>query len=175
VNSVFLIQTPRLLLREFLPDDALPMFELNNDPEVLKFTGDQPFSSLAEASSFLDNYDHYKIHGFGRWAVLLKESQQFIGWCGLKKNADHLVDLGFRFFREYWNQGYASEAAQACLDYGFYQLKLDEIIGRCSLHHSASARVLEKIGFRYWKDDQDDTIGKIKCFRITAKDRYTKE
>lgn len=144
-------QTSRLLLREFLPGDAQFMYALNNDPEVLKYTGNQAFKSLDEAANFLKNYSDYKRNGFGRWVVILKETGDFIGWCGLKLNEEDQVDIGFRFFKKYWNKGYATEAARACLEYGFSELGIDQIIGRAMIENKASIRVLEKLGMQYWK------------------------
>ncbi len=145
----YLIETQRLLLRELDLKDAPTIFALNNDREVIKFTGDLPFKDEREAWKFLFQYDHYQKYGYGRWAVLLKEDLQFIGWCGLKFHPeDGSTDLGFRFFQKYWNKGYASEAADACLRYGFEELKLDKIIGRARLANHASIRVLQKTGMR---------------------------
>ena len=94
----FLLSTPRLLLREFSPSDAAAMYSLNSDPEVIRYTGDAPFESVQAAKTFLKSYNEYQNNGYGRWAVVLKESGAFIGWCGLKLNEENLVDLGFRFF-----------------------------------------------------------------------------
>ncbi len=148
-----LFETPRLLLREFDVSDARALYELNSDPEVMRYTGDKPFSSIAEAETFVQDYDAYKKQGFGRWAVISKASGQLIGWCGLKRNEKDLVDIGFRFFRDQWGKGYATEAAKATLDYGFEVLGLEQIIGRAARENAASLRVLEKLGMVYWKED----------------------
>ena len=149
-----IIETPRLLLREFSINDDEKFFELNTDPEVLKYTGDKPFSSLEEAKLFLVNYSDYGVNGYGRWAVINKSDNKFIGWCGLKLNEENMVDLGFRFFRREWNKGYATEAAKTSLNYGFEILNLEKIIGRASIDNKASIRVLEKIGMQFWKKQQ---------------------
>ena len=148
-----IIETERLQLREFSPDDAQSMFDLNADPEVIKYTGDQPFESIDQAKTFLENYKDYKKNGFGRWAIITKSDHEFIGWCGLKLNEEKLIDLGFRVFRKHWNKGYATEAAKFCLNYGFETLGFDQIIGRVVAENTASIKVLEKLGMRYWKSD----------------------
>lgn len=168
MQNKIIIETNRLLLTEFQPSDAEHMYRLNLDPEVLKYTGDPPFVSVEEAREFLQNYSAYKKHGFGRWSVWLKSNKEYIGWCGLKRNEEGLVDIGFRFFRDRWNQGFATESAKACLDYGFTTLKLQQIIGRADLENKASIRVLEKIGMKFWKEDAFEGIGngvyyKIEC------------
>jgi RimJ/RimL family protein N-acetyltransferase len=164
-------ETPRLILREFALDDAKSMWELNSDPEVIKYTGDPPFASVEKAREFLLNYKDYEKNGFGRWAVITKASNSFIGWCGLKLNEQNLVDLGFRFFRKEWNKGYATEAAHACLEYGFLELDLKEIIGRVARQNKASIKVLEKLSMDYWKNDSCKGIEDSLYYRIT-KEQY---
>lgn len=116
-----ILHTKRLLLREFQLSDAEQLFALNADNEVMRYTGDAPFASLAETRSFIEKYDAYQKTGMGRWAVVLISSEQFIGWCGLKQHKE-FVDIGFRFFKKDWGKGYATEAANACLNFGFNTL-----------------------------------------------------
>jgi len=148
-----IIETKRLLLRELNVSDSEHFFVLNSDPEVLKYTGDKPFLSVYDAESFLKNYNDYKKNGFGRWAVISKESSKFLGWSGLKLNEEKLIDLGFRFFKKDWGKGYATESAKASLEFGFNTLKINEIIGRASLENKGSVRVLEKLKMNFWKND----------------------
>jgi ribosomal-protein-alanine N-acetyltransferase len=148
----FLLETPRLWLREFVLNDAAALFELNNDPAVLRYTGDQPFANVAAARAFVAGYEQYARYGYGRWAVLRKDSNEFIGWCGLRHQPEILeTDLGYRFFQRHWGQGYASEAARACVRYGLSDLRLPQLVGRVMLGNMASIRVLENVGFSYWK------------------------
>lgn len=145
-----IIETERCCLREFSVDDAQSFYDLNADPEVVKYTGDGAFDSLGEAKSFLLNYNQYELHGFGRWAVIDKQTGEFLGWCGLKfLPQSGEVDLGYRFFRKYWNQGYATETANACIGYGFNNLGLSKIIGRSMKANVNSVSVLEKIGMTF--------------------------
>jgi len=149
----FIIETDRLLLREFILDDTEKFYQLNLNPNVIKYTGDAAFKSIEEAKLFLENYNDYKVNGYGRWAVINKESNEFIGWCGLKYGElENETDIGFRFFEEEWNKGYATESAAACLKYGFEALKLKRIIGRAMKENTASIKVLEKIGLVYETD-----------------------
>jgi len=150
------LETERTYLRKLSFDDAQNFFDLNSDKEVIKYTGDKSFENVDEAKSFLLNYDHYDTYGYGRWAVIEKKSDELIGWCGLKFNQKtEEIDLGFRFFKKYWNQGFATETAQACLQYGFNELKIVRIIGRAMTENKASISVLQKIGMQY--------IGKTTC------------
>jgi RimJ/RimL family protein N-acetyltransferase len=146
--SNIISQTPRLYLRELNPEDAENFYLLNLDPDVMRYTGDVAFNSIHEAKSFLENYDHYEKHEFGRWAVQRISDDVFLGWCGLKYSPElDEVDLGFRFFKSFWNQGFATEAASLCLELGFGKFELKRIVGRAMSENLASIRVLEKIGF----------------------------
>jgi RimJ/RimL family protein N-acetyltransferase len=149
IKMINLFESERLYFREFIPEDAEKLFALNSDPEVIQYTGDPPFESVESAKDFILNYDHYQRHGFGRWAVVLKENNEFIGWCGLKYNEEEEIDIGFRFFKKYWGMGYATESAAATLHFGIKTLKLKRIVGRAAHENKASLKVLEKVGFSY--------------------------
>ena len=161
------METPRLILREFDVSDADKMYLLNLDPEVIRFTGDKPFASVKSARDFLAGYQDYRKNGFGRWAVILKKGNGFIGWCGLKRNEEGFVDLGFRFFKSVWNRGFATESAEACIEYGFSRLSLSEIIGRVARDNRASVRVLEKLNMTFWKTGACEGIPDALYYRIT--------
>ncbi len=153
ITEPFIIETTRLLLRPFREEDAPAFFELNEDPEVIRYTGNRPFHDVEEARRFLREYDEYEKYGYGRWAVLLKPGREFIGWCGLKYISElQETDLGFRFFQRHWGKGYATEAGRACVDYGFSVLGLAMIVGRAMKENQASIRVLEKCGMAFWKE-----------------------
>ncbi|MEJ0055425.1 MAG: GNAT family N-acetyltransferase, partial [Bacteroidota bacterium] len=152
-DSKIILRTSRLVLREFIAADAADIFRLNSDPEVIQFTGDEAFKSVKEAAELIQNYDQYKKNGYGRWTVLLEDSSEYIGWCGLNFNKDSKeTDLGFRFLRNHWGKGFATEAAAACLHYGFSQRALNKIIGRAMKENRASIKVLEKIGMQFEKE-----------------------
>ena len=168
------IQTQRFYLREKLPSDAKDMYLLNANPEVIKYTGDPPFKDEAEALDFIHNYTHFKEHGFGRWVIVDKKTNQYLGWCGLKKHSNGMIDLGYRIKKEYWGQGIASESAFACLEYGFQTLGMKEIVGRSASANQASIRILEKIGMKYWKKDTCDGIQDAVWYKID-KETYTKQ
>jgi len=146
------LETERLYLRRMTPEDAINLYLLNLDTTVIKFTGDQSFDSIESAKLFLENYDHYKKYGFGRWAVISKSNNEFLGWCGLKfRQEENVVDIGFRLKRKYWSNGYATEAAFKCLEIGFTKYNLPIIVGRAMKENVSSIRVLEKIGLSFLK------------------------
>lgn len=163
-------ETQRLLARNFEVVDAEAFYRLNNDVEVMKFTGDAPFASVSEALEFIKNYDAYKKHGFGRWAIVEKQSGAFVGFCGLKRNEELLVDVGFRFFKSHWGKGFATESALATLKFGFEKLSLPMIIGRAIKENVRSVRVLEKCGMRYWKDGPCAGLDNAAYYKILRAD-----
>jgi len=153
-----ILETERLILRELEVTDAENFWKLNSDIEVIKHTGDSSFKSIEQAKIFLQNYQDYKTNGFGRWVVVIKESLEFIGWCGLKLNEEKDIDIGFRFFRKHWNKGYATESAMAVIDYGFKHLGMEEIIGRSAMENVASVKVLKKLNMKFLKIDNCEGI-----------------
>ncbi|MBO6516412.1 MAG: GNAT family N-acetyltransferase [Bacteroidia bacterium] len=147
-----ILTTERLVFREFHLDDAAFFLRLNSDWEVMKYTGDVAFKDIEEARDLVRNYDHYRQYGYGRWTVFLRESMERIGWCGLKNHPDEgYIDLGYRFERQHWGRGYATEAAEASIAYGFDTLNMNWIVGRTASENKGSIRVLEKVGMTFWK------------------------
>lgn len=145
--------TDRLIIRELSVDDTYYFHLLNEDPEVIQYTGDVSFKNTEAARQFLAEYDHYEKYGLGRWAVIRKVDNAFLGWCGLKYSPDkNEHDIGFRFFKQYWNMGYATEAAKKCIEVGFNTFKLPFIVGRVMKKNTASIKVLEKIGLTLVSD-----------------------
>ncbi len=150
-------QTERLFLREFNENDAIHFFQMNNDPDVVKYTGDGPFESLEDAKYFLANYKDYDLNNMGRWAVCLKETGEFLGWCGLKYHPkEKLVEVGYRFYKKNWNKGYATESTSASLDYGFKELKLLEIYAHSHIENTNSIHVINKCGLKFVKQFEYD-------------------
>ena len=164
--SSFLFDSPRLKFREWKVSDASWLKDLNDDPIVLKHTGDKPFLTIEGVEDFIDNYDQYQNFGFGRWAVFVKENNVPIGWCGLRYNDETMIDLGFRFFRLAWNKGYATEAAKATLNYAFDELKILEVVGRTSKANSASVKVLEKAGMKFWKEGRAHGLVDVQYYKM---------
>lgn len=149
---MIITETERLILREFNESDADGIFHLNADPDVIRYTHDPPFTCIEQAKEFIQNYDHYRKYGFGRWAVINKSDNAFLGWCGLKYTPENKeYDVGFRFSKKYWNKGYATESALASLDLGFNRFGMTTIVGRALIHNTASIRVLEKIGLTFFR------------------------
>jgi RimJ/RimL family protein N-acetyltransferase len=145
-----IVSTERLLLREMTAADAAHCFDLNNDPDVLRFTGEAPFPDVEAARAFLDSYPAYREDGFGRWAVE-KHDGTWLGWCGLRRQPNGEVDLGYRLLPALRGQGFATEASLACLRIGFERFRLPAIIAQVDPAKHPSIRVLEKVGMQMWK------------------------
>jgi ribosomal-protein-alanine N-acetyltransferase len=150
-----LFETQRLLFREMVPSDAEGIFELDSNPEVHRYLGNDPVTSMEQCHAAIAHIrNQYEKNGIGRWAVILKEKGEFIGWAGLKLESnvnghDQFYDLGYRFIQKHWGKGYASEAAQAWVDYGFNVMKLEKINAFIDADNIASRKVIEKVGLRF--------------------------
>ncbi len=119
-----IIETERLILRELLPTDDEGMFILDSNPNVHEFLGKNPVLSIEESRKYIQNIKkQYLENGIGRYAVILKETNQFIGWCGIKfiteRENGHVnfYEIGYRFIENYWGQGFGYESAKTWLDY----------------------------------------------------------
>lgn len=144
-------QTPRLFLRQFTEADAPLILDLNSDPEIVKYVHEPTLKTIEQAEEILVNtiLPQYK-NNLGRWAIHVKENNEFIGWCGLKYRPElDEIDLGYRLMQSAWGRGYATEAARYSLDHGFRVLHLKLITGRAHIENIASIKVLEKIGMNF--------------------------
>ena len=142
-----ILETDRLLLREFTADDAEAFFAFNGDSEVMRHTGETPSTSVSEVRGLIRDYPDYRKYGFGRWAVVYKPDQRVVGFNGLKYLEDlREVDIGYRFRVDYWGRGIATESSTAVVRYGFETLGLERIIGLVLPDNTGSIRVLEKVG-----------------------------
>lgn len=146
------ILTERLILRPITMEDAQDFYELDSNPKVHQYIGNQPVSSIAQSiemiQSILKQYDEF---GIGRFAIMTKDTKEFVGWSGLKFEQEvredvNYYDLGYRLKEEFWGCGIATEAAIASLNFGFNELKLDEICAAADANNIGSNRILKKIG-----------------------------
>ena len=146
------LETERLILRHFNADDAPFVLTLLNEPSFLQYIGDKKVRSLEDARQYILNGPRasYERHGFGLCQVELKHSHTPIGMCGLLKR-DELPDpdIGFAFLPDYWNKGFALEAAGAVLIDARERLKLVRILAIVNPDNDASIKLLQKLGFRF--------------------------
>lgn len=149
------IETERLIIREIVPEDVDGMFELDSNPDVHKFLGNNPIKTREESRDTIKFIrQQYADYGIGRWAMIEKQTNNFIGWNGFKfitetiNNHTQYYDLGYRMIQKYWGKGYATEATKACLNYGITELKLTPIYAITTIDNTASGNVLIKTGFK---------------------------
>ena len=148
----FLLETQRLTLRELSTDDARFILRLLNEPSFLRFIGDKRVRTLEDARQYILNgpIESYARNGFGLYLVQLKTTHTSLGMCGLLKRESLTdVDIGFAFLPEFWNQGFAFEAAQAVMLYARDVLKLPRIVAITNKDNDASGKLLEKLGMRF--------------------------
>lgn len=148
-----ILETKRLILRNFTENDIETLTEINQDPKVCEFL---PAIGTRDSTEKLIKkiIEHNSEHGFSLYAVELKSTQEMIGWCGLmipsfEAHFTPAVEIGWRLASNQWNQGYATEAAIAILEYAFKNLKLKEIVSFTAAGNIRSRRVMEKIGLHH--------------------------
>jgi RimJ/RimL family protein N-acetyltransferase len=146
------LETERLILRRFTAADADNLFELDSDPEVMRYlNGGTPTSRHVVENDvlprFLRSYERYG--GFGYWAAIEKTSGAFIGWFGLRPRDDQRfdeVELGYRLRQSAWRKGYATEGSRALIRKGFSELGVQRVYATTYEDNLASRRVMEKSG-----------------------------
>lgn len=147
-----ILTTERLLLRKWSNDDMPTLIQMNQDKEVMKFF----LNTLNEEESlaFYNRVqDHFVTNGFGLYVVEDKFTNSFMGYTGFmianfESSFTPCVEIGWRFKKEYWGNGYATEAAKACLDFGFSNLHFQNIHSFTSVHNKKSEEVMKRIGMK---------------------------
>ena len=149
-------ETKRLILRRFESRDVDDLTEVLEHPEVMEFSPSGPINRTAVTETIQNFEAHWQTWGFGQCAVVHKTDQKVIGYCGLIHFSD--IDgkaedeIGYRLNRNYWGQGYATEAGQSVLTYGFTVIGLKRMVSMIDPNNTRSIRVAEKIGLHYEKD-----------------------
>ena len=163
--QTFHVETERLILRNILPTDVDGMFELDSDPDVHKYLGNTPLKSKTQSEEVIEFIiKQYSDFGIGRWAMINKQTNEFMGWSGLKLNTTtinnhtYFYDIGYRIIKRFWGKGYATESALAALDYGFNRLNLNSIYGITEINNHASHKVLLKIGLKHIENFYDENF-----------------
>ena len=155
------IETPRLILREFLTHDAEALACVISDPETMRFYP-APFDRQGVEGWIARNIRRYEKDGHGLWAIDLKSTGEMIGDCGItlqEVDGEPLPEIGYHLRRDMWGQGFATEAARACRDYGFDSLKAEFLISLIRPENLPSRRVAERNGVKIWK--QTSRVGLI--------------
>ena len=155
-----ILETKRLLLRRFVIDDLDDLFTFYSDPAVIQYIPDAPRTyeeTKEELEWFLSGHPSHPE--LGLWATIYKETNQFVGRCGLLPwtiDGQSEVEVAFAFSQEYWGQGLGTEVAQALVQYGFGHLQLSRLICLIDQDNQASIKVATKIGMTFEKEGQDE-------------------
>lgn len=147
-----ILETNRLVLREIVETDDEFVLDLLNQPSFIKHIGDRNVRTIEQAKDFIENRYRasYREHGFGLYAVELKEINKPIGICGfVRRETLPDADIGFAFLPEYERQGYAFESADAVMNYGRDVLKLEKILAITTQDNENSVKLLAKLGFQF--------------------------
>jgi [ribosomal protein S5]-alanine N-acetyltransferase len=154
-----IIENETLLLRTWSVEDAPLLHKLNSNPEVLKYTGDEPFVDLEATLNFMQNYRDFEKYNCGRWMVVVKDDMRLIGWCGVKYHSvGSYYDLGFRLLQEEWGKGYATQASILALEYAKETLQIRKMTARSMPENTGSITVLKKLKFVYLGDELEENI-----------------
>jgi ribosomal-protein-alanine N-acetyltransferase len=150
---VIVLESERLRFRPHEAGDLDAFCAMEGDAEVRRYVGGAPRSREAAEERFQGTLRPTPEDRLRMWATVLKEDDRYIGRCGLYphiRGEDKVpgeAALGFYLAREFWGQGFASEAGRAFVDFGFDELKLARIVTMVDERNAASVRVLEKLGF----------------------------
>jgi RimJ/RimL family protein N-acetyltransferase len=174
----YIIETDQLGLRELTMNDLQDWYQILSDEETMQY---YPSAyDLDKTRGWIDrNLGNYSKYGFGLWAIILKETNQFIGDCGITMqniygDGNSLPETGYHINKHFWRKGYASQAAKECLKYSFENLDFDEVFSFQKWTNVPSRKVAEKIGMSLRKEYADEKNIKTSVYSITRTEFYTK-
>lgn len=179
-NQVFVLprkgqvvmETERLILREFVPEDFEPFFEIVSDPETMQHYP-KPFDVEKTRGWIAWNLQNYRAYGFGLWAVVLKETGRLIGDCGITMqdiDGEKLPEIGYHIHKKYWRQGFGSEAARAVRDWGFRNTEYDCLYSYMKYTNVGSYSTALATGMKKVKEYPDEKNGVSYAYAITRKE-----
>jgi RimJ/RimL family protein N-acetyltransferase len=165
------IETARLRLRGWQPDDVAPYTAMRADPEVARYLGNGQPQTAAEVRAGLEwGLGEWARLGLGRWAVEERSNGTFVGYCGLllwrEGTSEEVGELGYGYAREAWGKGYATEAAAAAMHWGFEVGGHDSLVALTWPENRASQHVLAKLGFTP-EGEADGQYVRLSFFRVT--------
>jgi RimJ/RimL family protein N-acetyltransferase len=143
-----ILETPRLLLRKHVMEDAAALEAMLGDPVAMEFYP-APLDRRGVEEWIAKNVERYQRDGFGKWAMVVKSMGEVAGSCGCvlqEVEGGNEIEVGYNVRRDLWGQGYGTEAARACRDYAFRVLGAKRVISMIRPENIASRRVAEKTG-----------------------------
>ena len=166
------LRTARLRLREYSLADFDALFEMLSDAETMRHYPEH-FDEEMTLKWIEKNIRRYKEYGFGLWAVILEETGEFIGDCGLTvQNIDGelLPEIGYHIHKKYWRQGFAGEAARAVRDWSFENTEYDRLYSYMKYTNEASCATAIAMGMRKVKEYADEINGVSYAYAITRRE-----
>lgn len=153
MSGLLELRTERLVLREWRDEDLDPFAEINADPEVMRYLVKQMTRAESDHRA-AQIREHFRIHGFGKWAVEVRDTARFIGFVGIERVTFEApftpnVEIGWRLARGAWGKGFATEAARAAVTFGFDKLRFNEIVSFTVPTNVPSRRVMERLGMTH--------------------------
>jgi RimJ/RimL family protein N-acetyltransferase len=169
------INTIRLRLRRWRAEDIEPFAAMCGDPDVMRHIGSGAIQTHEQASRSIHEFEReWEDKGYGLFAVEKRDTEEFIGFAGLSEpnflpEIMPAVEIGWRFVRQYWGNGYATEAARAALDFGLQQLGIREIVSIYQSENHASRRIIEKLEMQFDRETLDPSCGRlVQVYRTAA-------
>lgn len=144
-----LIETDRLRLRLFQPQDLDELASMFSDPQVMRYVADgKPAGRDVAEKALTSVIDHWRRHGFGRWAAEDKKTSQFVGFGGLR-SLFGMPEVVYHLAPAHWGKGLATELGRASLRYGFEEHRFERIVAIAKPENASSIRVMEKLGMHF--------------------------
>ena len=167
-----MIETNRLILREYTPDDFDALYEILSDEETMAHYP-KPFDEERVRGWINWNLDNYKKYGFGLWALVLKDTGEMIGDCGLTIqdiDGEQLPEIGYHVHKKYWRRGLAKEAAQAVRDWAFLNTGFDVLFSYMKYTNIASYSTASANGMKRVKEYPDEKNRISYAYAITREE-----
>ena len=167
-----IIETNRLILREYTLDDFDDLYQILSDPITMQHYP-KPYDKEGTLRWINWSLDNYSKYGFGLWAMILKDTGQFIGDCGITiQNIDGelLPEIGYHVQKDYWRQGYAKEAASAVRDYVFTKTNYESVYSYMKYTNIGSYSTAASIGMTKIKEYKNEKDGILYVYQITKEE-----
>lgn len=148
-----IVNTDRLIIREFVLQDAEALYRLESDYRVVEYIPGSKLLSLNECRRQIKKYIHeYRNSNLGRWPVFLKSTNEFIGVTGFRYlSSIKKTEIGTKLIPDYWGNGYSTELGKSIINYGLMKLKLNEIIAMTDPDNIKALKSLESLGMEFLK------------------------
>jgi RimJ/RimL family protein N-acetyltransferase len=167
-----ILETARLILREYTLDDFDGLYAILSDPETMRYYP-KPYDENGTLRWLRWSLDHYTAYGFGLWAIELKETGEFIGDCGITMqniDGEELPEIGYHIHKKYWRQGYGKEAARGVRDWFFENTPYDTVYSYMTTANTASYSTAASMGMKRVKEYGEGKDGAHYVYALTRQD-----